>query len=98
MSANDSVIFSIRLQPAAKKDEFCGWMEDGTLKIRVKGKPVEGKANENLVAFLSKSLDIPRTSIQITAGERSKNKRIKVTGLNAQELNKHIRKLIDQEP
>ena len=98
MSASDSVIFNIRLQPAAKKDEFCGLMEDGTLKIRVKGKPVEGKANENLVAFLSKSLDIPRTNIQIIAGEKSKNKRIKVTGLNAQDLNKHIRELIDQEP
>lgn len=98
MSEMEETILSIRLQPAAKKDEFCGWLEDGTLKLRVRGKPVEGKANENLILFLSKSLNIPKTGIQILSGEKSRHKRVQVRGLSRRELTKRVQTLLRQEP
>lgn len=98
MSELEVVILSIRLQPAAKRDEFCGWLEDGTLKLRVRGKPVEGNANQNLILFLSKSLNIPKTRIQIVSGEKSRNKRVQVRGLSRQELTRRIQTLLRQEP
>jgi uncharacterized protein YggU (UPF0235/DUF167 family) len=41
---------------------------------------VEGSANEALVAFLAEALDLPRRNIRIVSGERSRRKRLAITG------------------
>lgn len=76
------LMLNVRVQPSAKKDEISGWMEDGTLKVRVRGKPVEGKANESLIQFLSKALGVSKSSIEIVAGDKSRNKRLKISGID----------------
>ena len=53
-------------------------MIDGTYKIELKAIPVEGKANEELIRFLSKVLGISKSKIYITSGVRSKNKLVNV--------------------
>lgn len=50
--------------------------------IRLAAPPVEGAANDALVSFLSDALDLPRRSIRIVAGERSRDKRIAISGLD----------------
>ena len=50
--------------------------------IRLSAPPVEGAANEALVAFLSDALGIPRRDITIVAGEKSRDKRVRVDGLD----------------
>jgi uncharacterized protein (TIGR00251 family) len=77
-----ALLLSVRVQPSAKRDEICGWMEDGTLKVKVRGKPVEGKANESLIQFLSKALEVSKSSIEIVAGEKSRNKRLMISGID----------------
>ena len=79
-------IINVRLQPSASKDEICGWMDDGTLKIRVRSKPLEGKANENLIKLLSSSLEISKRDVEITAGFKSRNKQVKITGVTDQKI------------
>lgn len=48
-------------------------------KIRIKSAPVEGKANAELIKFLSKELSIPQGSIEIIKGGTSKIKLIKIS-------------------
>ena len=60
-------------------------MIDGTYKIELKAIPVEGKANEELIRFLSKVLGISKSKIYITSGVRSKNKLVNV------DLNENIK-------
>lgn len=60
-------------------------MIDGTYKIELKAIPVEGKANEELIRFLSKLLGISKSKIYITSGIRSKNKLVNV------DLNENIK-------
>ena len=60
-------------------------MIDGTYRIELKAIPVEGKANEELIRFLSKLLGISKSKIYITSGIRSKNKLVNV------ELNENIK-------
>lgn len=88
----------IRLQPVARKDEICGWMADGTLKVRVKAKPIEGKANLNLINLLNRKLNIAAADIEIRTGAKSKNKLIVIRGLGQGELEERIRALMIQEP
>lgn len=49
------------------------------LKIRVAAPPVEGKANEALIAYVAGLLGVPRRTVSITRGESSREKLLLVT-------------------
>src|SRR5256885_6723890 len=59
-----TVIFSVRVQPRASKDEIAGEM-GGALKVRLRAPAVEGRANEALVEFLAQLLKTPRSAVRI---------------------------------
>lgn len=50
--------------------------------IRLNAPPVDGAANEALIAFLSDILDVPRRSIAIASGLTSRDKRVRVEGID----------------
>ncbi len=66
-------IFQIHLCPNAKKDEINGTF-DGRIKISITAQPIDGKANEALIKFLSKHFHIAKSCIEITSGLTSRNK------------------------
>jgi len=53
---------------------------DGALKIALTAPPVEGAANDALVAFLARALGVSRRAVRITAGHGSRRKRVEVAG------------------
>ena len=71
------IIFKVYVQPGAKKSEVAG-MHDGVIKIRINCPPVEGKANEALITFLSKILGVRQSAIQIDRGDKSRVKTIAI--------------------
>lgn len=80
--ASLTYILALHCQPGAKKTEIQG-EHDGRLKIRLAAPPVEGKANDALIAWLSKILKINRSHIELLAGDLSRLKRVKVSGVTA---------------
>jgi uncharacterized protein YggU (UPF0235/DUF167 family) len=48
--------------------------------VRLAAPPVEGAANEALVAFVASWLSVPRRAVRIVSGERSRRKRLSVSG------------------
>ena len=98
MNTQSYALLNIRLQPGAKEDALCEWMADGTLKVRVKSKPIEGKANRNLIKLLGKQLKVPKSSIEIIKGEKSRNKTVKILGIEQEDLNVMVKKIPGQEP
>jgi uncharacterized protein (TIGR00251 family) len=84
------VDLEIRVIPRAGRSGF-GGLRDGALLIRLAAAPVDGAANDELIALLAKTLRIPRRNITITSGERSRTKRIRIAGIDrAQALAKLI--------
>ncbi len=74
---------AIRLTPTGGRDRIEGVANhDGQpcLKVRVSAPPVDGAANRALVAFLAKSLGVPRSSVTFISGEKSRIKRLRITG------------------
>lgn len=57
-------------------------MEEGRLKVRVTVPPERGKANKKVVELLSKTLKVPKGSIEIVRGETSRIKVVRVEGLD----------------
>ncbi len=77
--------FSVRVQPRAKKNAITGEMGDA-LKLSLTAPPIEGRANEAVVDFFAKLLNVARSSVTIAAGESSRNKVIRVSGMSADSL------------
>jgi uncharacterized protein (TIGR00251 family) len=80
-----AVIFSVRVQPRASKDEIAGEM-GGALKVRLRAPAVEDRANEALVEFLAQLLKTSRSAVRILSGERSRTKRIEIRGVTRQQI------------
>lgn len=79
------VTFSIQVIPRASKCEISGVTGDA-LKIRLTAPPVEGKANEECLRFLSARLDLARNRLSIVGGQTSRKKVIQVSGMKPHEL------------
>ena len=74
---------AVRLTPrggAAKVEGIADWDGVPVLKVRVPAPPVEGAANDALLAFLAKSLGLPRSAVTLRAGDRSRVKRLRLEG------------------
>ena len=71
------ITFKLYVQPGAKKSEVAG-MHGDTVKIRIHSPPVEGKANDALISFLSKILGVRKSSLQIERGDKSRTKTIAI--------------------
>lgn len=76
-----STILTIRVVPRATKSGPAG-TRDGAYVIRLNAPPVEGAANAELIDLLSTLLKVPKRNITIIAGERSRTKRVQVTGID----------------
>jgi uncharacterized protein (TIGR00251 family) len=83
---------AIRVTPRARRDEIVEVLPDQTIKVRLTAPPVEGKANEALMDFLSKVLSVSRSRIEIVAGEKGRDKLVSVLDLDSQEAQARILK------
>ncbi len=54
--------------------------------MRLAAAPVDGAANEALIAFLAQLLERPQRDITIVSGQKSRDKRIRVAGVSARDL------------
>ena len=75
----------VQVQPNASQNRVARF-EDGVLHLRIAAPPVKGKANQELLRFLSDILEISQTSLTIEKGLTSKRKVIAVTGLTQQQV------------
>ena len=75
-------VLNVRVIPRAKRSGVGGMRGDAWL-IRLQAPPVDGAANEELISVLAKLLDVPKRAVTIVAGERSREKRVHVAGIDA---------------
>jgi uncharacterized protein (TIGR00251 family) len=74
------VILNLHVQPGAKRSGFAG-RHGERVKIRLAAPAVDNKANEALVDFLAQHYGVPRRSVRIAAGLKSRQKRVVIEGV-----------------
>ena len=74
----------IRVIPRAGRSGF-GGLRDGALLVKLAAAPVDGAANDELIALLAKALHLPRRDITIVSGERSRAKRVRIAGIGREQ-------------
>ena len=72
---------TVRVTPRASKPGITV-DADGTLKVRLRSAPVEGAANEELIAMLAKAFELPRRAVTIAAGAHARTKRVMLDGID----------------
>jgi uncharacterized protein (TIGR00251 family) len=74
---NGSLVLRVKAFPGAAQNAIVG-VRGGELVIRVRGPAVKGKANKELVKYLSGVLSLSRTEITIVSGQTSRHKVIRL--------------------
>jgi uncharacterized protein (TIGR00251 family) len=74
-------VIDIRVIPRAPRTRVDG-VRGGAILVRLAAPPVEGAANDALIAFLADALALPRRNVQIVSGDKSRDKRVRVEGLD----------------
>jgi uncharacterized protein (TIGR00251 family) len=85
-SDGEGIRLNVRVTPRARKSAVTGLVEgaDGRVAIAVKlaAPPVDGAANQALIAFLAAELGVGRSAVQIVSGEKSRLKTVRIAGLS----------------
>lgn len=79
VEADGTVHVCVHAQPGARKTEVAG-LHGQSLKIRLAAPALEDRANDALVAFLAECFGVPRRSVSLVAGTRSREKRLAIRG------------------
>jgi uncharacterized protein len=83
--------FSLRVQPHAARTAVTGTVGEA-LKLSVTAPALEDKANAAVAEFFSEMFGVPRKAVQLVAGDRSRNKLIRIAGRTASELEQSLRR------
>ena len=94
----DGVVLRVHLQPGAGRETVVGTHGDA-LKVRVVAPPVSGRANEALLGLLARELGVERPALEISSGATARTKRVRITGIEAEALEKRLERLVaEAEP
>lgn len=69
------LLLDCHLQPGAKSIGFAG-QHGERLKIRISAPPVDGKANDMLLAFIAKAFGVSKRQVSLLSGQQSRQKRL----------------------
>lgn len=81
----NGVILRIHVVPKSAKSEISG-VQDDALKLKITSPPVEGKANEACIKFLSDILGVRKAQVKIVSGHKSRKKTIAIEGIGKKDI------------
>jgi uncharacterized protein (TIGR00251 family) len=71
----------LKIIPNAPRNEVVGWL-GAALKVKVHAPALAGRANDELLAFLAATLGLPRRSVTLLRGDKSRQKLVRIAGLD----------------
>ncbi len=92
------IVISIKLIPNSSYNKIIDYTDE-YIRIKISSPPVENKANNELISFLSNNLSVNKSKIKIINGEKSKLKKVLIEDKNIQkeDIMKKIMFMLDSE-
>ncbi len=78
----DGITLHVHVVPRAGRSGVAGERGEALL-VRLHAAPVDGAANAELIALIAAALAVPKHTVTIVSGERSRRKRVHVSGIDA---------------
>ena len=83
------VSVTIRVTPRAGRTAITG-VRDDVLLVKVAAAPVDGAANDALIALLADTFDLPKRQVEIASGDKSRTKHVTLVGASTRGLDEHL--------
>jgi hypothetical protein len=83
------VTFAVRVIPRAGRTAIAG-VRGNALLVRLAAPPVDGAANDALIALIARQFDRPKRDVAIVAGPSSRDKRVAIAGLTAEAVGRRL--------
>jgi hypothetical protein len=83
--ADGAITFDVQVVPRASRDRL-GPVHGDRLKVQLTAPPVDGAANDALVALVAKALGRPRGDVAIVRGTTGRKKTLRVAGVSRDAL------------
>lgn len=81
----EGIIFSVKLVPNSSFSKIVDYADD-YVRIKISAPPIENRANKELIEFCSDLFEVNKSKIKIISGEKSKIKKVLITGANFQDV------------
>jgi len=81
---------AIRITPRASRNEIVGLLNDGTIKVHLAADPADSEANTILVDFLAEVLGVPKSRVEIVAGETGRDKLVSVLDMDGETAHQRV--------
>jgi uncharacterized protein (TIGR00251 family) len=78
----NTVLLKVRVIPRAAQSGVAGRRGDAWL-VRLHAPPVEDAANDELIDVIARALAVPKRAVSSASGERSRQKSVRVSGIDA---------------
>ena len=82
LNKNSELYLKLKINPNSAKNEIKAVMTDETVKINISAQPEKGKANKELIKFLSNQFAVNKNNIKIISGASDRLKLIKIITIN----------------
>ena len=92
--AGGTVFFGVHAVPGSKGESVAG-LHGEALKVKVRSRAEKGRANRDVVSLLATVLGVRRSQVEIVSGHTSRAKRVKVSGVTADEVRAHLASVLD---
>ncbi len=67
----------VKVIPNSSKRSY-SFVNKNEMKVKIFSSPEKGKANKELIEYLSEIFSVPKTKIKIVKGEKSRKKEIEI--------------------
>ena len=81
---------ALRITPRSSRNQIVGVLNDGTIKVHIAAPPVDDAANKELISFLSDVLGVPKSKIDIVAGESGRDKLVSIMEMDMETAQQRI--------
>ncbi|MBQ4077571.1 YggU family protein [bacterium] len=90
IETTDGIVFNVKLVPNSSFSKVVDFTEE-YVRIKISAPPIENKANKELIEFCSDLFDVNKSKLKIISGEKSKVKKVLITGAKYSDI---IQKLL----
>ncbi|MEZ4814878.1 MAG: DUF167 domain-containing protein [Bdellovibrionota bacterium] len=77
---DNGLILELRITPGSSKNQILGYYGEKQIKVAIKSPPVDGKANDALLIFLSKIFSVSKKNVELISGDTSRTKKVFIHG------------------
>ena len=95
LSGRRGSALAVRITPRASRNQIVGVLSDGTVKVHLASEPADEVLNVELVGYLAEVLGVPRSRVEVVAGENGRDKLVSILDMDVETAHQRVLAHVD---